>query len=146
LFCINNVQKNNITPNIIPQNKLQIKHIDTKGIIPTNLQNQFVVNRPTSPQPTKTNKILQNKLIQPVHTKIQKKEQLDEMQKAFTYQQVNQIQKPQSGRLNSPRKMGGDFPVNQEQFQVNNIYQQNKVINQAIVNKNNVRHIKDISH
>ena len=141
----NNVPKNNITPNKIPQNKLQIKHIDTKGIIPTNLQNQFVVNRPTSPQPTKTNKILQNKLIQPVHTKIQKKQQLDEMQKAFTYQQVNQIQKPQSGRLNSPRKMGGDFPVNQEQFQVNNIYQQNKVINQAIVNRNNVRHIKDIS-
>lgn len=139
-----NNPKNNITPNKIPQNKLQIKHIDIKGIIPANLQNQFEVNRPTSPQPTKTNTILHNKLIQPLNTKIQKK-QLDEVQKAFTYQQTNQIQNPQSDRSNSPRKMGIDFPVNQRQFQVNNIYQQNKVINQAILNKNNVRHIKDIS-
>ena len=59
------------------------------------------------------------------------------MQKAFTYQQVNQIQKPLSGRLNSPRKMGGDFPVNQEKFQVNNLYQQNKVISRRINDRRN---------
>ena len=149
-YQTNRINTYHISPGKIQPNQLQMNPIDMK----TNQIKQFQINNPRSnpgsppnSPPRSPHQVKIIKIQQKVQNPQIKMNRIIDVQKnVMTFGQNQNMQSPQIIKINSPKKMGGQFPMGQVPFQRNNLFPQNKAINHPMDNQKNLGQIKEETH